>query len=112
MAVSFGETGSFTARMEGPFGSVSAAVKLVQLTLPADHWKGAVSPFFQTVPVEGISENSKVDLQPDPAQLQLFQQLELAMTTENEGGLLTVWALGQCPREDMTIQATITEVSA
>ena len=111
MAIFFGQANTFSARMEGPFGSIGNSVKLTELSLPALNWKGAVSPFFQQLTVEGISASSKVDLQPSPEQLALFQRLELAMTTENDGGYLTVWALGKCPQEDMTIQATITEVN-
>lgn len=111
MALNFGNTSTFSVTMEGPFGSAGHPVRVTQITLSADNWKGAVSPFSQVVTLEGISIYSKVDLQPGWEQLEAFRTQELALTTQNEDGVLTVYAIGQCPREDLTIQATITEVS-
>jgi len=35
-----------------------------------------------------------------------------AFTAENDGGAVTVYAIGDRPGEDLTLQATITEVIA
>ena len=83
---------------------------LRQLELPAANWKGAVSPFFQRVELADLTMRSKVDLLPSYAQLEAFRQQELALTTENDGGELTVYAIGQCPQEDLNMMAAITEV--
>lgn len=111
MALNFGNTSTFSVTMEGPFGSAGLSIRLVELSLPAGNWKGAVSPFSQVVTLPDINILSKVDLQPSIQQLEAFRTQELALTTQNEDGVLTVYAIGQCPGEDITLQATITEVS-
>lgn len=113
MALDYGNGGSYTARMAGPFGSGGgSSVKLTQITLPAAAWKGGESPYSQVVTVEGISVNSMVDLQPSVEQLEIFHDKDIAFTTENEGGVVTVYAIGDKPTNDYTIQATIMEVIA
>lgn len=113
MALQYGEGGGFTVAMAGPFGiSGGSAVKLTQITLLADNWKGGESPYFQVVEVEDVSVNSKVDLQPSVEQLEIFHDKDLAFTTDNDGGVITVYAIGDKPSNDYTIQATIVEVVA
>lgn len=113
MAQQYGSSENITARLEGPFGSGGGgAVKLTGIYLPAASWKGAQSLYTQTVAAEGISVNSKVDLQASSAQLEMFHDMDIAFTTENDGGILTVYAIGDKPQEDLTMQATITEVIA
>jgi hypothetical protein len=51
-----------------------------------------------------------VDLTPDVQQLAVFYDKDLTFVTENEGGVVTVYAIGQKPTSDYTIQVTITEV--
>ena len=62
------------------------------------------------VEVAGVTENSQVDLTPSVEQLDIFYQKDLAFVTENEGGVVTVYAIGDKPANDYTIQVTITEV--
>ena len=59
---------------------------------------------------EGVTENSQVDLTPSDDQLIIWRQKDLAFTTKNSGGTVTVIAIGQRPENDYTIQVTITEV--
>lgn len=112
MALQYGEGGGITVAMEGPFGGSGTAVKLAQVTLPAADWKGAESPYFQVVTVEGVSVNSMVNLQPSVEQLEIFHDKDIAFSTENEDGVVTVYAIGDKPSNDYTIQATIMEVVA
>lgn len=113
MAQQYGNSNGISVRMEGPFGGGgTSAVKLTKISLPAANWKGAISPYFQTVAVEGVSVNSKVDLQPSVEQLEIFHDKDIAFTTENDGGVVTVYAIGDKPANDYTIQATIEEVIA
>lgn len=107
MALQFGSGGGLRVTMAGPFGNAAANGRLTQITLPAGLWKGAVSPYAQTVTVEGVSVTSKVDLQPSAEQL---QGRNLALLAENDGGVVTVYALGDRPESDLVIQATLTEV--
>lgn len=80
-------------------------------TLLANKWTGAESPYSQVVTVVGATEKSKVDLTPSVEQLAIFHNKDLAFVTENEDGVVTVYAIGQKPENDYTIQVTLTEVN-
>ena len=112
MALHYGQGAGITVAMEGPFGGGGVSVKLREITLPAANWKGGESPYSQVVEVEGVSVNSKVDLQPSVEQLEIFHDKDLAFSTENNAGVVTVYAIGDKPTSDYTIQATIMEVVA
>ena len=111
MDLTYGEAGNFTVTMEGPYGSSGSMVLLRQLSLPAANWKGGTSPYSQSVELEELSINSKVDLLPDHQQLEQFRSRELAFTTQNDSGSLTVYAIGDRPDCDLSFQISITEVS-
>ena len=57
-----------------------------------------------------MTENSKVDLLPSIEQLAIFHEKDLAFVTENVGGTVTVYALGDKPANNYTMQVSITEV--
>ena len=84
-------------------------IRLAALHL-TDSWSGS-GPFTQTVFLDGITENSKVDIQPDTA---TFTTLLLdgvtALWIQNDNGTLTAFALGAAPTDELTIQCTVTEV--
>lgn len=109
MALTYG-AGGLVVKMGGPFASGGTAAKLVNIELPANAWKGGESPYSQEVIVDGVSKSSKVDLQPSVEQLEIFHDKDIAFTTENDGGKVTVYAIGDKPTNDYTIQATIMEV--
>lgn len=88
-----------------------AKAKIGNVTLLASAWVGTDSPYSQVVTVEGATENSQVDLTPSVEQLAVFHEKDLAFVTENEGGVVTVYAIGQKPENDYEIQVTITEVA-
>lgn len=88
-----------------------APAKISYVTIFAKKWVGTTSPYSQVVAVEGVTENSQVDLTPSVEQLSIFHHKDLAFVTENEGGVVTVYAVGQKPENDYTIQVTITEVA-
>ena len=110
MALEYGTGTGFTVRMEGPFGSVGSSGKISTITLPAANWKNAESPFFQTVEVAGISESSKIDIQPNKEQVAQFCVDGTMLHIENDGGITTAYAIGTKPAEDLTLQVTLTEV--
>ena len=113
MALEYGTGGNISVQMAGPFaGGGGSSVKLTEIVLPAANWKGAASPYSQVVTVEGVSVNSMVDLQPSVEQLEIFHDKDIAFSTENDGGVVTVYAVGDRPTNDYTIQATIMEVVA
>lgn len=112
MAQQYGAGANMTVLLAGPFGGSGTSVKLTNINLPASAWKGAISPYFQVVEVEDVSVNSMVNLQPSVEQLEIFHDKDIAFTTENDGGVVTVYAIGDKPTNDYTIQATIEEVIA
>lgn len=85
--------------------------KIGYVTIFANKWVGTTSPYSQVVTVDGATKNSQVDLTPSVDQLAVFYQKDLAFVTENEDGVVIVYAIGQKPTNDYTIQVTITEVS-
>ena len=80
--------------------------KISSVTLFANRWVGNASPYSQVVAVAGATAYSQVDLTPSIEQLSVFYQKDLAFVTENDGGVITVYALGDKPMNDYTIQVT------
>ena len=95
---------------ERPVTGGSAIIS--EVTLRASAWVGSESPYSQVVEINGATENSQVDLTPSIAQLAVFHHKDIMFVTENVGGVVTVYALGDKPMNDYTIQVTITEVYA
>ena len=108
MATIYGSAERLQARMKGPYGSV--AIRAVEVSLAADGWKGAVSPFSQAVTVPGITAASRVDLQPGAELLEQMRLAGMGLAAENDGGQVTVYAFGAKPLVNLTVQATVTEV--
>ena len=80
------------------------------VTLRADGWMGDSSPYHQVVSVEGVTSKSQVNLTPSVEQLSIFYAKDITFSTENDGGVVTVYVIGQKPQNDYTIQAEIVEV--
>lgn len=91
------------------YGSVLP--KVASATLTAANWTGTESPYSQTVVISGTTANSKIDLQPTVAQIVELQTAGTALMTENNSGTITVYAIGEKPTSDYTIQVTITETT-
>ena len=83
---------------------------LTDVFLPASEWVGSDSLYSQVVTIPGTTEYSKVDLLPSVEQLAIFHNKDVAFVTENEDGVVTVYAIGDKPLLDYTMQAQITEV--
>lgn len=88
--------------------------RVVEITLLASAWvvDTELNTYTQVVDIEGITEFSKVDLQPSAEQLIIFHQRDVNFTTVNEDGTIVVYAVGDKPLNDYTIQATVTEVTS
>ena len=84
--------------------------RLADITLRASAWAGSNSLYSQVVSIPGITKYSKVDLLPSVEQLAIFFNKNVAFVTENEDGVVTVYAIGDKPTLDYTMQAQITEV--
>lgn len=85
--------------------------RIAYVDLFATNWVGDSNPYSQVVEIDGVTENSQVDLTPSIEQLVIFYEKDLGFVTENEDGVVTVYAIGQRPENDYTIQVTITEVA-
>ena len=81
-----------------------------ELSLRASDWTGTESPYSQVVEVSGVTTNSKVDLNPTGEQLNSLATNRTILNTANDNGTVTVYAVGNKPIEDYTMQVTITEV--
>lgn len=100
-----------------PYMSVDSFIlpRPASVTIYADKWIQATdNRYYQVVTVDNaiITPNSKVDLQPNSEQLDIFHEKDLAFVTENENGVVFVYCLGLVPKNDYTLQATVTEVMA
>ena len=92
----------------GSGGGSTATIGEVRLL--ASSWRGTGSLYSQVVSINGVTVNSQVDLTPSVEQLVAFYEKDISFVTENDGGVVTVYAIGQKPTNDYTIQVTITEV--
>lgn len=87
--------------------------KTVSITLTASAWTEGTEAYQQTVTVSGGTTNSLIALQPTVAQIVALQDDGVtALVVDNNNGTFIAKALGAAPSANMTIQATITEVSS
>ena len=91
---------------------ISSPSRVVSVSLPASNWAGSGNLYSQKVLVDGITENSQVNLTPSVEQLSIFYEKDVTFMTENDGGIVTVYVIGQKPTNDYTIKASIVEVIA
>ena len=90
--------------------ALHSAARIGYVTMFADAWEGKDNLYSQVVNIAGVTVNSQVDLTPRVEQLAVFYNKDISFVTENEGGVVTVFVIGQKPTIDYTIQVTITEV--
>jgi hypothetical protein len=91
-------------------GGAPTPVTVVTISLPSVSWAGSGNIYHQVVSIPGITENSQVNLTPSVEQLAIFYEKDITFVTENDGGVVTVYVIGQMPQNDYTIQANIVEV--
>lgn len=98
------------ARLDAVDGGVVSSAWITDIELLASKWIGDKLPYSQVVNIPGINEFCQVSLNPSVEQLVVFYEKDLTFVTENEDGVVTVYAIGQKPANDYTIQVTIKEV--
>ena len=101
-----------TLTINGTKYEVVPVVPATSVTLLASAWEASGDVYSQVVGVPGATPHTKVDLQPTTEQLCEFHNKVLSFVTENDGGTVTVFAIGDKPTGDYTIQITLTEVEA
>lgn len=89
---------------------ISGSSRIGYVTLLSSAWEGGENLYSQTVTIDGVTKNTQVDLTPSVEQLTVFYNKDLTFTTENRNGVVIVYAIGQKPQNDYTIQVTLTEV--
>ena len=108
------DTKTYVDRYGGSGGSSGAGGSSVTIgvaTLLAEKWEGDADPYKQVVTIEGVTKRSMVTLNPSVEQLAIFHDKDLAFVTENDNGIVTVYAIGDKPENDYTVQVSITEVN-
>lgn len=109
-----GMTPGMTVTMEGERASAvkGSSVRVTEIALPASAWVSVTdTKHKQVVDIDIATPYSLVDLQPSDDQLVIFRGKEIAFTAENDGGVVTVVAIGDKPTNDYIMQATLTEVT-
>lgn len=99
-----------TLTINGTTFTIATQVPVNSVTLLSSAWIGDSSPYSQVVELAGVTTHTKIDLQPSVDQLEIFKEKNLTFTTENNNGVVTVYAIGDKPKSNYTIQVTMTEV--
>lgn len=99
-----------TLTINGVKYDVTPVVPATSVTLLERAWVDEGEGHSQVVEIPGVTPSTKVDLQPTAEQLVEFHDKILAFVAENDGGVVTVYAIGHRPTGDHTIQTTLTEV--
>lgn len=89
---------------------VDSPFRFTHVTLATADWIGDASPYAQAVTISGVTENSKIDLQPTAQQIVDLQNEEIQLMIENNSGVCVCYAIGGKPTSDMNMQVLITEV--
>lgn len=87
-----------------------AKPRIVTIELTTNWTQVSNEKYSQEIELENITKNSRLDLQPNADILAEFKQLGLAFVTENNGGIITVYSVGNMPLKSYTLQATIVEM--
>ena len=86
-------------------------VSKISVTLSASKWTASSDGTYYTQSTGiTVDDNDKLDLQPTAAQLIELLNGGISMFLSNEDGYVIVYAVGDAPTTDMTIQATKTAV--
>lgn len=93
-------------------GLFKTTMSTFQLTLYADKWVESPDKTYYMQAVDyAVGANSKVDMQPTATQVIELINNGISMFVSNDSGVLTAYAIGGTPSDDMTIQAIETVVS-
>jgi hypothetical protein len=99
-----------------------ALPRIITINLNKDAWESVqykdnpnLTCYKQTIPIDGVTSRTKLNLQPDAIMLAEFQKLNLVFVAENEidgtthENEITVYSIGDKPSNSYTMQATIVE---
>lgn len=100
--------GDYTPEMVG----AAPAIKTATVTLPVASWTGSASPYSQTVTINGATANSRIDIDPDTTVMNGAMDGGYGLVFGNNAGTITAYAVGDKPTAAITVQVSITEVTA
>lgn len=90
---------------------LSKRIRYDNVTLQSDKWvDDSARQYLQVVNIDGVTENSYVELTLTKEQIAIFDNKDIAFSIENEDGVITVCCTGQKPSADYTVQVMIMEV--
>jgi hypothetical protein len=92
-------------------GIVPVLPRVSTISLAASAWTGNSELYSQVVSVNTVTSATKIDLQPTAQQIVNLQNEEISLMIENNGGIVTCYAVGNKPTADYTIQVLLQEVS-
>lgn len=92
-------------------GVIPLMPRVSTINLPVSGWLGSAAPYYQQVSINTVTSATKVELNPTVSQIVSLQNDDVALTAENNNGVVTVYSFGGKPSSDMTMQVTLTEVS-
>ena len=101
-------------QIRNAYNIIAAPSRLSEVTIVPSAWVTSDvtnNLHSQVVTIDGITAYSKVDLLPSVEQLAIFHEKDVAFVTENEDGVVTVFAVGDKPTQEYTMQVQITEVA-
>lgn len=93
---------------------ISQQRRIVDITLEAKNWTqvtGHNNCYVQPMMIQGLTKNSQVNLNPSLTQILVFYEKNLTFLTETVGSAVNIYAIGQKPENNYTIQAEILEVT-
>lgn len=85
--------------------------KVTTETLFADEWKYSGGEYYHDITLSCLTANSQVNLQVDAASLAILQDDGSALVPVTYSNFVRIWTVGGSPREDITVQITIQEVT-
>lgn len=104
---------SYDVKHPAKAGTMALRPNKVSITLSASSWTATTEGYQQTVSVSGGTANSMIALQPTAAQVVALRGGGVvALMVDNNSGTFIAKAVGAKPSADMTIQATVTEVTS
>lgn len=77
------------------------------VTLLSSNWIGDTTPYSQQLEINGVTAESRIDLQPTLEQLVSLQNNNITLMIINDNGIVTIYALNNKPTIDYNMQITI-----
>jgi len=92
-------------------GIVPVLPRVATITLSKASWAGNTEPYSQVVEINTVTSATKIDLQPTASQIVSLQNAETTLMIENNGGVVTCYAIGNKPAVNYTMQVLLQEVA-